>query len=177
MKCPHCSVAFRSQTESYRIGHDSFGNWVLSKKQCPNCGKLILKLECSNPTTLRGDGPKSTARLVQPKVANRPPLPKEVPDEFSEDYKEACLVLPDSPKASAALSRRCLQHLLREVAKVKPRNLDSEIQRVLTSGDLPSYLAEGLDAVRWNGNSLLTRLKVSAQARLYPLSPARQNGI
>ena len=37
--------------------------------------------------------------------------------------QEACLVLPDSPKASVALSRRCLQHILREAAKVKHGDL------------------------------------------------------
>lgn len=47
--------------------------------------------------------------LIRPKIANRPPVPIEVPTLFAEDYNEACLVIIDSPKASAALSRRCLQ--------------------------------------------------------------------
>ena len=50
-----------------------------------------------------------------------------------EDYKEACLVLSDSPKASAALSRRCLQNLLRGAAGVKPGDLSIEIQQVYTA--------------------------------------------
>jgi hypothetical protein len=43
-------------------------------------------------------------------------LPSEVPPEFANDYKEACLIIANSPKASAALSRRCLQNILREKA-------------------------------------------------------------
>ena len=46
----------------------------------------------------------------------RPPVPKEVPSHIAEDYKEAALVLNFSPKSSAALSRRCLQAVLREAS-------------------------------------------------------------
>jgi hypothetical protein len=79
-------------------------------------------------------------------------LSPDVPPEFSDDYEEACLVLADSAKASAALSRRCLQHLLREKAGVKPSNLDNEIQQTLDAKVLPTYLAEAVDAVRVIGN-------------------------
>ena len=61
-------------------------------------------------------------------------------------------MLQDSAKASAALSRRCLQHVLREKARVKKSNLADEIQQVLDSRKLPSHLAEGIDAVRNIGN-------------------------
>jgi hypothetical protein len=61
-------------------------------------------------------------------------------------------VLGDSPKASAALSRRCLQNVLREAAKVKPSDLSTEIQEVLNSRALRSDIGEGLDAVRVIGN-------------------------
>ena len=71
---------------------------------------------------------------------------------FAKDYNEACLVLSDSPKASAALSRRCLQSLLIERAEAKGSNLSQQIQYVLDSKALPSHLAEGLDAVRNIGN-------------------------
>jgi hypothetical protein len=87
-----------------------------------------------------------------PKAPSRAPLSPDVPREFADDYLEACLVLADSAKASAALSRRCLQHLLREKARVKHANLDNEIQQVLDSGKLPSHLASALDAVRVLGN-------------------------
>jgi hypothetical protein len=90
--------------------------------------------------------------MVYPKAISRTPLSDDVPAEYSEDYKEACLVLPDSPKASAALSRRCLQNILRGMAKVKPSNLSNEIDEVLASKQLPSHLAEAIDAVRNIGN-------------------------
>jgi len=90
--------------------------------------------------------------LVRPKTISRAPLPPEVPPEFANDYNEACLVLADSPKASAALSRRCLQNLLREKAKTTKKDLFDQIQEVIDSKKLPSYLSEDLDAVRNIGN-------------------------
>ena len=79
-------------------------------------------------------------------------MSKEVPPEFSEDYNEACLVLADSPKASAALSRRCLQHLFVEKERTEGKFLAKDIDKVLKSGTLPSYIADNLDAVRNVGN-------------------------
>ena len=61
-------------------------------------------------------------------------------------------MLADSEKASAALSRRCLQTLLRGQAGVKPTNLDNEIQQVLDFKQLPSHLSDSIDAVRVVGN-------------------------
>jgi hypothetical protein len=114
--------------------------------KCPACGKIIVKL-----VNLTGDNVKF-GRLVLPNAPSRTSLSPEVAPEFGDDYKEACLVLADSAKASAALSRRCLQHLLREKAGVKPSNLDNEIQQTLDSKVLPMYLAEAVDAARVIGN-------------------------
>ena len=80
-------------------------------------------------------------------------MPVEVPEDFAEDYREACLVIADSPKASAALSRRCLQHILREKAGVKnPNDLAKAIQEVVDSHAVPSDISETLDMVRNIGN-------------------------
>jgi hypothetical protein len=90
--------------------------------------------------------------MVWPKGISRAPVPPEVPPGIVEDYKEACLVLSDSPKASAALSRRCLQNLLRQAPGVKPGDLSSEIQQVLDSGKLPTQIAANIDLIRHIGN-------------------------
>jgi Domain of unknown function (DUF4145) len=89
---------------------------------------------------------------VRPKVSARAPIPSDVPEKYREDYNEACSVLADSAKASAALSRRCLQLLLRDQAKVKHQDLSNEIQELLDRGTLPSHIADSLDAVRNIGN-------------------------
>lgn len=94
-----------------------------------------------------------------------------MPAEFTADYKEACLVLADSPKASAALSRRCLQHLLREKAKVKPSDLANEIQEVLDSHVLPSDVANDLDAVRNIGNFSAHPIKSTHTGEIVNVAP------
>lgn len=152
MKCPHCLVEFYTNKIPIQLIKDKEGQWGIEQYMCPNpeCRRLILYL-------VVGDDDWHTGRvrkriLIHPKGSNRPPVPPEVPPNFTEDYIEACLVLPDSPKASAALSRRCLQHILREKAGVKPSSLADEIQEALDRNLFPSYIAEIVDAVRNVGN-------------------------
>jgi hypothetical protein len=46
------------------------------------------------------------------------------------------------------LSRRCLQRLIHDQLGVVGKNLDREIELILESNRLPSYLADDLNAVR-----------------------------
>lgn len=179
MKCPHCLVEFHAKVEWDRLGHDVEGHWGIEKYLCPNpeCRKWIFYLVLGESVQIHGGGfigvsPIKKRTLVRPKGTNRPPAPPEVPSAFAEDYTEACLVLPDSPKASAALSRRCLQHLLREEAKVKPSNLADEIQQVIDSGTLPSHLVEVIDAVRNVGNFAAHPIKSEKSGEILPVEPA-----
>lgn len=109
--------------------------------------------------------------LVRPKAISRAPLPPEVPEKFANDYKEACLVVTDSPKASAALSRRCLQNLLRKKAGTTKKNLAAQIQEVINSKQLPSYLSEALDAVRNIGNFAAHPIKSKSTGEIIEVEP------
>ena len=147
MKCPHCLNSYHPQILEHVLGADKDGTWRLGWQKCPSCGRFIVHLERYNSS-----GGRLSTFLVYPKAISRTPLSSDVPEAFAKDYKEACLVIADSPKASAALSRRCLQNILREKAKVKHQDLSKEIDEVLSSKQLPSYLEEGIDAVRNIGN-------------------------
>lgn len=185
MKCPHCLVAFHSQPKPIPIGQDASFNeqtgWRLLHEICPSCGKIILTVQAGCPSAMLHPStpPLQGARVPQlkceffayPRTALRPPCPAEVPPLYSDDYREACLVLSDSPKASAALSRRCLQNLLREVANVKPGNLADEIQQVIDSGGLPSSLAESIDAIRNIGNFAAHAMKSQKSGEILPVEP------
>jgi hypothetical protein len=57
-----------------------------------------------------------------------------------------------SPKASAALSRRCLQNIIRSKAGITKKNLVDEIQELLDKGNLPTPIAESIDYIRNIGN-------------------------
>ena len=112
-------------------------------------------------------------RLVRPKSSTRPPCPTEVPKQFASDYSEACIVLPDSAKAAAALGRRCLQNLLRDHVgiKVKGGNLADEIQSVIDSSKLPSDLTESIDAIRNVGNFAAHPMKSQHSGEILDVEP------
>lgn len=113
---------------------------------------------------------QSVPRL-HPKAATPRPLPPEVPDPYAADYREAVAVLEINPKASAALSRRVLQAVLRDVAKVKQADLNSEIDEVLGRGNLPSHLADAIDAVRVVGNFAAHPIKSQSSGAVVDVEP------
>jgi hypothetical protein len=65
--------------------------------------------------------PKNPVKLVPP----------EVPPQFAADFREAHDTLSVSPKASAALSRRCLQMLIRDHEKITEKTLFAEVGKLI----------------------------------------------
>lgn len=181
LMCPHCRVAFFERPDILELGTDTDGNWFLRQETCPTCKRLIFEL--LNGTTVKASrtirqtysiesvSNVKMRQLVRPKGSLRPPPSSEVPKQFAEEYVESSLVLPDSPKASAALSRRCLQNLLREEAKVKQSDLANEIQQLLDSKALPSKIAEMIDAVRNIGNFAAHPIKSTSTGEIMPVEP------
>jgi hypothetical protein len=103
-----------------------------------------------------------------------PRVPKEVPQEFAEDYVEAWTILGDSPRASAALSRLCLERILVEksgVPGVTGKNLKQDIERVVQSNSLPSSISKLLDAPRLLGNLAVHARKSSETGTVLPVEP------
>ena len=78
------------------------------------------------------------------------PFPDYIPAPVLEDYKEAVLIKNLSPKASATLSRRCLQGMIRDVWKVKPARLVDEIKAI--ESQIESGMWKAIDAIRNIGN-------------------------
>src|SRR5260370_39302216 len=153
VKCPHCMVEFHDNAQPIHVGQDVDGEWGLLRRTCPACKRIIVHLQNGAPNAamwgisgnqrmFSGFNPSTSDRLVRPKGINRPPVAVEVPKKFADDYLESCLVIADSSKAAAALGRRCLQNILREVAGVKPGNLADEIQQVMDSGKQASLRSE-----------------------------------
>jgi len=69
------------------------------------------------------------------------------------------------------LSRRCLQHVLRDKAGVKRSDLAKEIEEVIASNTLPSHLAEAIDAVRNIGNFAAHPIKGTASGEIVDVEP------
>ena len=150
-KCPHCLVTAFLEPNFTGLNGDIDGNWFVYYSTCPNCNRLVIELHGDrHPRTPADVGQLVT--LAYPKSIQRNPPPPEVPEEFTKDYLEAALIISDSPKASAALNRRLLQHLLREQASASQRNLFDAIQHVIDEGNVPSHIAESLHTLRELGN-------------------------
>ena len=72
--------------------------------------------------------------------------------DYSQSFFEAWEILRISPTASATLSRRNLQRILREKAEAKGGDLAKEIEDVIERKLFPPYIARAIDAVRHIGN-------------------------
>lgn len=113
---------------------------------CPGCTKLVVVLK-------EIAGPQMTLTLRHPRHGRVRRAPDEVRAEHSQvakDFDEAAAVLEVSPTASAALSRRCLQHVIRRKMGITKGKLYDEISEA--AARLPGSLAENLDHIRVIGN-------------------------
>jgi hypothetical protein len=173
MKCRHCLVEFHDEWKQYGVGEDPDGGMGVLFSQCPACQRYNVLLGRGewlySHGIVQSKGMKKT--FVHPRGVSREPLHPSIPTDFSADYIEACNVLDISPKASAALSRRCLQHILRDCAKVTAPNLDQEIQQVIKASMVPSYIADSLDAVRNIGNFAAHPMKSTASGEILDVEP------
>lgn len=164
MKCPHCGVNFHGYPQTGHMHRGAYNNgvtdrtrdgeegfWSYMTDRCPACNGVSVFIGL----TTGGEKPLGEWRMVHPIGANRGPVSKEVPPHIANDYTEACNVLPISAKASAALSRRCLQNIIHEQG-YKTRDLYAEINLLLDEKDpikaIPRRLRETIDAVRNFGN-------------------------
>ncbi|NJP06467.1 MAG: DUF4145 domain-containing protein [Chloroflexaceae bacterium] len=179
MKCPACAyhinlVLAESRTWQNRDVRTSGLGYHLGYGHCPSCDQLIVLLR-RGPCQLDQDGETfltdiQTEEVIYPWSVQRPVAP-EVPDIYRQDFGEACAVVTLSPKASAALSRRMLQQILRDVFRIKPTNLADAIEVFVKRKDIPSHLAQAVDAVRNIGNFAAHPLKDSNTGAVVDVEP------
>lgn len=77
-------------------------------------------------------------------------FPDYVPSSIRQDYEEAYSILDLSPKASATLSRRCLQGMIRDFWEINKSNLYQEISALQKKVPVDQWKA--IDALRSLGN-------------------------
>jgi hypothetical protein len=136
------------------IMNNAHTGWHTQIMLCPECEKHILRIGLG---AVKGHQvfPPTEWRQIVPQGSNRGPLSADIPPAIAEDYRQAALVLSDSPKASAALSRRCLQAVL-TAAGYSQKDLAKQIDAVLSEPDtrkaLPTGVHMTLDTIRNFGN-------------------------
>ena len=154
MKCPHCQVNIHADWKHAEIKTDETPQRIILKfMACPSCKNIILEFLIKSPDPLEGRSP--CRYVAAPRFPNLPSADNEVPESLREDYREACAVLSINAKASAALSRRILQTVLKEQG-YSSDNLATQIENVLKEQNsrnaLPSALHTTVDAIRNFGN-------------------------
>jgi hypothetical protein len=160
MKCPHCNVGIRLEIKESatcplkQTSSDKRIAIELSHGFCPECNELIVILKRGEYKFVDGEYElKSTEEesFLYPKFSQRVVDPL-VPDYYRNAFNEANAVLSISPKASAALSRRLLQSLLRDEYQINYDNLNKQIDNFIARSDIPPDVSEYVDAIRNIGN-------------------------
>lgn len=110
---------------------------------CPNCERFSIKVigESKELKDLHVNVyPRSEARIY----------PDYVPEHIRSDYEEACAIVDLSPKASATLSRRCIQGMIRDFWGITRSRLIDEINAL--DEVIPATQKQALHALRKVGN-------------------------
>lgn len=161
--CPFCTRVATIGQENTTSGTLSFDDnnkegtlWLTTKTvTCPNpaCREYVISTRL-NKRELKDNGTWGAGALLQSwqlrPQSNAKPFPDYIPAPLLADYTEACLVRDLSPKASATLSRRCLQGMIRDFWSVTERTLFEEISAIQNKVDPAIWSA--MDAVRKIGN-------------------------
>ncbi len=176
MKCPHCLDSFHDKPEIVNLGEHLKTLFEVLHCICPACDKTIIRLKISWDKhyvsgTRSSFWSQNEERLVFPRSMSRSPLSPDVPSPYRDDYLEACAVLSISPKASGALSRRCLQMILRDKAGIVKKDLWQEIEETVKTKNLPSHISTALDAVRHIGNFAAHPIKSTSTGEIFEVEP------
>lgn len=161
--CPHCNrdTGITASNAIYRANLNTFlpeenqTAFISIFIKCPSkgCNKISLiakefKARRSGLEELVIGDPLRSWNLIPELKAKT--WPEYIPKAIREDYSEACLICELSPKASATLSRRCLQGIIRDVHGVKAGNLANEIQQI--EGKISQEALDEINLIRITGN-------------------------
>lgn|GEM_PF-115102 len=158
--CPYCNrnctigdTDIRLMTAELYISPEY--EWYHSSLQiivCPNpeCRQQTISLGVFEYNrSLQRIGKKTYFWDLKPESRAKP-FPDYIPEQLRNDYEEACSIMSKSPKASATLSRRCLQGMIRHFWGIKKPRLIEEIEELKTKVDSTTW--DAIDSVRQVGN-------------------------
>lgn len=172
--CPFCNM---TQTVSSNFSANSVGLSNDGSKWGP-VGCMIVGVSCSNEDCRelqliislhkahynhaysRYDATdEELFEIARHPSSGRTPQPAYIPSPIVQDYYEACDILLLSPKASATLSRRCLQGMIRDFCGISKNRLIDEIKELRARVDggaapagVQADIVDAIDAVRQIGN-------------------------
>lgn len=157
-QCPYCNMIMPLTNSTTINRHPSFDSdadqytpnthWdestlTISYYKCPNCGQYTIKAKGMGKMVKDVDIP------IRP-LSFAKQFPEYIPEAIRQDYEEACAIVTLSPKASATLSRRCLQGMIRDFWDIKESNLSKAIEKL--EGKIPAPQWNVINGVRRIGN-------------------------
>ena len=174
VECPHCGVLFVAMAVWFTHAQHDDGGVFTATYSCPNCSGLIVYwVEGTSTYTMFGN-PMNVKEQKRSLLYPRNParhVPPEVPEWYRTQYLKAWAVLSDAPEASAAMSRRCLQGVLVDVAGARGNSLAAQIDDVIKNGGVPSYAADSLEHVRVVGNFAAHPIKSTSSGEVIDILP------
>lgn len=158
-QCPYCSMVMPISRDTISERYPSFfydndAQIYTDNKTSKSCVKITF-YKCPNcdQFTIMANGIGGNVNdinmYMRPKSLAKQ-FPNYIPDAIRQDYEEACAIATLSPKASATLSRRCLQGMIRDFWGIKEKNLYEEISAL--KNQIPADLWFSIDALRQLGN-------------------------
>jgi len=158
--CPYCNRACTigevdiRKISTYKYISEEYGNYysIVTIIVCPNpnCRQQTISLDIFEyKPQIEQFGKKIYSWDLKPESQAKP-FPDYIPEQLRNDYEEACLIKNKSPKASATLSRRCIQGMIRDFWKIKKSRLIDEINELESKVDQVTWQA--IDSVRQVGN-------------------------
>lgn len=162
-KCPYCSMIMPISQDTLQTLYPSFEfqNGMYRNKtheihyqksclkidfyMCPNCKQysIIVNGIGSDVSDIGKVQIRPKSLAIQ--------FPTYIPEGIRQDYEEACAIVNLSPKASATLSRRCLQSMIRDFWKITgKKRLVDEIDAL--QDKVPATQWKILNSIRRLGN-------------------------
>lgn len=157
IKCPYCQTVLSTSKDLETIYiSDGFSSkndntFILNGKPYYEISEYTCS-ECKNKTiTIKGVGKqyKDIDTMILP-VSDFKQFPNYIPQAILNDYQEAYQIRKISPKASATLSRRCLQGMIHDFWGIKEKNLNCEISALKDKVTIAEWKV--IDALRQIGN-------------------------
>lgn len=177
MKCPTCNEHTPDHWEWLYTATDELefpakqGSISIEWMYCANndCKDLILRVHGTR-REYAGGGPVPISHtdtwLAYPKFGQTSrPIDPLVPDEIKRDYAEAAIILEQSPRMSAVLSRRILADLLEKYAGKTHFGLADRIDAFNAETKHPYELRKNLHYLREIAD-LSAHTKVNDQAQI-----------
>ena len=154
-RCPYCSMTMSVNSSTKSVQTPSFkfnyNNYPYDEScieivffHCPNCNQYTI-LANGAGSAVKDIGTINIRPISQAKM-----FPDYIPLAIRQDYTEACAIVYLSPKASATLSRRCLQGMIRDFWNIQESNLSKAISQL--EGLIPAQQWTVINGLRRLGN-------------------------